>query len=176
MTSNNFWEEFDEYIQGEEWKEKSREIRREVGECEVCGSTKNLICHHLTYNNFKNETRGDIQVLCYDCHNKIPHTKRQMFSPLKEQVKRTEKLIMWKMILPSLPTKLKEKYGFKETLPPLRQISKPKLKDYKKQVYYENGEFKNYTFMKWIKKMIKTLKSVTKHLENSPKRIKERKK
>jgi len=59
---------YKEYIQSNEWAEKSRDFIQEIKSCENCGSTEDLECHHLDYDNLGHETRKDIQVLCKSCH------------------------------------------------------------------------------------------------------------
>ena len=63
-------EEYLDYIQSEEWKDKSREFVKCAGKCEVCGSRDYLESHHLTYKNIGEETGEDIEVLCNSCHQK----------------------------------------------------------------------------------------------------------
>ena len=47
-----------------------------VGErCELCGSTKNLHVHHLSYENIFQEELEDLQVLCCACHGRERMTR-----------------------------------------------------------------------------------------------------
>ena len=63
-------EEYNGYIDSDEWAERSRKFIELVGKCESCHSKKELQCHHLKYQNIGNETREDIQVLCDKCHER----------------------------------------------------------------------------------------------------------
>lgn len=75
-----------DYINSEEWAEKSRRFIWEASSCENCGSKENLQCHHLNYDNLGNETREDVEVLCKKCHDdKHPKGKGAF---LKKKVQR----------------------------------------------------------------------------------------
>jgi len=63
-------EEYNEYIMGGVWRERSQMFIKQVGKCELCGDTTDLECHHITYRNLGEETKEDIQVLCSKCHDK----------------------------------------------------------------------------------------------------------
>ncbi len=68
---------YSEYIQTTIWRRKSKKWIDETEECEKCGKpNKNTItghftCHHKSYENIGNETREDITVLCWWCHQCI---------------------------------------------------------------------------------------------------------
>jgi len=61
-------EEYNTYIESDEWKERCRRFIKEVGECEECSSKENLTCHHIKYKNLGKEEREDVEVLCEECH------------------------------------------------------------------------------------------------------------
>lgn len=61
-----------EYIQTEAWAKKSRQRFALDGyQCQLCGSAKNIVCHHLNYYNLGNEKMDDLVTLCADCHRKL---------------------------------------------------------------------------------------------------------
>lgn len=75
-------EEYAEYIESEEWAEKSIGFINKIGQCEKCFSKASLECHHLTYNNLGKEIKEDIEVLCYQCHrekHKHDEYKKKLF-------------------------------------------------------------------------------------------------
>lgn len=43
-------------------------ILRAGGRCERCRSRRRLTIHHRTYARLGHERRGDVTVLCWDCH------------------------------------------------------------------------------------------------------------
>ena len=171
--------DYDEYIQSSEWKEKDKEFVKEVGECESCHSTNffELGSHHITYKNLGNETRADVQVLCWKCHIKIPHYNRKLNLPFKKERERFERDCYWREIIPTLSPTIKERFNVKEK--PIEIITpqpkfKVKVRDWRKQVYYDKdkGRFKSYTFLGWLKKMVRVLKRISrpfkfKHLKDN---------
>ena len=57
-----------EYLNSDEWKEKRLEFLEDADYvCEECGGKANQV-HHLSYDNFGDETDDDVEVLCYGCH------------------------------------------------------------------------------------------------------------
>lgn len=60
------------------WRKKSKALRKQVGRCEICGSKKRLLVHHLVPLQWKDdmlefESWSEIvdvplQVLCHACH------------------------------------------------------------------------------------------------------------
>ena len=61
--------DYNEYIQSDEWKEKSLALRCKVGKCQICGtSNKKLQVHHNSYRNLGHEPPEDLTVLCERCH------------------------------------------------------------------------------------------------------------
>ena len=53
--------------------------------CEICGSTKNLLVHHLDCNH-NNCTKENLQTLCKKCHQHI-HTQRNKLGQFIKQAK-----------------------------------------------------------------------------------------
>ena len=69
-------EEYDEYMNSDEWKEKREEIFGLKGRrCSICGTSFGIIdCHHLNYDHFKHEEEYDYEdviPLCRDCHSDL---------------------------------------------------------------------------------------------------------
>lgn len=61
-------EEYKEYLQSNDWKDKRLEfLEEEDYECERCGSYANQV-HHLNYENVGDEEKEDVEVLCWNCH------------------------------------------------------------------------------------------------------------
>lgn len=65
----NKW--YAKYLRSYHWTKFSRELRKTVGECQMCGSLDNLECHHKHYNTLHKETPEDVLVVCRKCHRKI---------------------------------------------------------------------------------------------------------
>jgi len=57
-----------EYIQSDEWAEKSKAIRSSILKCQLCGAATDLQVHHNSYKNLGNEPPEDLIVLCKSCH------------------------------------------------------------------------------------------------------------
>ena len=61
---------YPEYLASPEWRAKVRVKREEAGHrCVVCDSSRRLEVHHRTYRRRGNELRGDLTVLCHECHS-----------------------------------------------------------------------------------------------------------
>jgi hypothetical protein len=62
-----------DYIQSQEWKQKSLEVKERRGyKCQVCGisgSIAQLETHHNCYSRLGHELDIDLVVLCSDCHD-----------------------------------------------------------------------------------------------------------
>jgi len=61
---------FRHYYKSPQWKFKSKMMRNMHPYCSMCGSTENLISHHRSYANRGHENLEDLQVLCFNCHEK----------------------------------------------------------------------------------------------------------
>lgn len=60
---------YDVYLQSEDFSEIRKQIfKRDSYKCVVCGSTENLVPHHLTYKNIYHEDPRDLVTLCSKCH------------------------------------------------------------------------------------------------------------
>ena len=64
---------YKKYLASPEWKgRKERWFRSRPGCCcEVCGSSKKIILHHLTYARVGKERDSDLMPLCNGCHLKL---------------------------------------------------------------------------------------------------------
>jgi len=64
--------EYRQYLQDPEWDARRRKALYNAGyRCERCGEAKPLQVHHLTYENIFNEPPGDLQAVCFKCHEWI---------------------------------------------------------------------------------------------------------
>lgn len=62
---------YKDYINSNEWKEKSRLFLRKNPTCQICLKYRSEDAHHLTYKNLGNEQKGDLMALCTRCHRNI---------------------------------------------------------------------------------------------------------
>lgn len=62
---------YNTYMQSQEWKNISQTFKTAAGKCTDCGTTKDLVLHHLRYKNlgYELEYPEDVVVLCSTCHN-----------------------------------------------------------------------------------------------------------
>ncbi len=66
--------DYQKYIDSKEWEEtRARIFKRDNYHCVICGTGKNLSCHHITYENLGIEKDSDLITVCHDCHNMIIH-------------------------------------------------------------------------------------------------------
>ena len=64
--------EWGDYIHSVAWEETRQKVfRRDGFRCTVCGSSVNLNCHHITYENLGAEKLSDLVTLCQKCHEKV---------------------------------------------------------------------------------------------------------
>ena len=64
--------EYEEYIKSSEWQEtRQRILKRDAFRCVLCGTTKNLHVHHITYENLGEEKDADLVTLCDYCHKRL---------------------------------------------------------------------------------------------------------
>jgi len=69
---------FGKYILSKRWKIlRKKVLSRDNHNCQFCNSKKNLIVHHITYNNLYNETLDDLITICSKCHMKF-HRENKM--------------------------------------------------------------------------------------------------
>lgn len=65
-------EEYQAYLNSRKWEETRRRIfKRDGYRCCICGTAKNLCCHHITYENIGHEKDSDLVTLCNSCHETI---------------------------------------------------------------------------------------------------------
>lgn len=69
---------YPDYLASSIWKERRNHLIEKKGKCEICGKTKRLEVHHLSYENVGDEKERDLQVLCRSCHQK-QHSKLSLF-------------------------------------------------------------------------------------------------
>lgn len=62
---------YKDYINSDEWKEKSKLFLRKNPTCQICLKYRSEDVHHLTYKNLGNEQKGDLMALCTRCHRNI---------------------------------------------------------------------------------------------------------
>lgn len=62
---------YKDYINSDEWKEKSKLFLRKNPTCQICLKYRSEDAHHLTYKNLGNEQKGDLMALCTRCHRSI---------------------------------------------------------------------------------------------------------
>jgi len=60
--------DYDKYLASKAWKQKRKEMLAMYPQCAVCGATKRLEVHHLTYAHLGNEPLEDLKVICKSCH------------------------------------------------------------------------------------------------------------
>ncbi len=64
--------EYLSYLKSDKWQETRRRIfKRDKYRCCICGTTKNLRCHHVTYENIGHEKDADLATLCDSCHEDL---------------------------------------------------------------------------------------------------------
>lgn len=59
---------YQEYLNSEQWKQRSERLKMLDGQCLLCLSMDNLETHHRTYKRKGNEFDSDLVTLCHDCH------------------------------------------------------------------------------------------------------------
>ena len=64
--------EYQAYIKSKEWQvTRQRIFKRDNYQCCICGESKNLRVHHITYENLGAEKDSDLTTLCSKCHKDI---------------------------------------------------------------------------------------------------------
>lgn len=64
--------DYREYIESASWSEiRLRRIKLDRFTCQMCGTAKNLVVHHITYDRLGHEDINDLITLCHDCHEKV---------------------------------------------------------------------------------------------------------
>jgi 5-methylcytosine-specific restriction endonuclease McrA len=60
------------YIVSDRWKARAKCFIRLAGRrCQQCGSKRNLTVHHLHYRTLGVESKADVEVLCWPCHESL---------------------------------------------------------------------------------------------------------
>jgi len=71
--------DYKRYLLTPEWRStRAAAIKRAGGKCQVCGSTRNVEVHHLTYERLFHERPADLQVLCKRCHKVADAIRRRV--------------------------------------------------------------------------------------------------
>jgi len=71
----NGWNTYQEYLNSDIWKQQKAKFLSGNPRCARCGRTTRLVLHHLRYEDkdgesiLGRETKDDLVVLCWDCHN-----------------------------------------------------------------------------------------------------------
>ena len=69
------------YLHSPLWRLRRRIwILRAGARCQRCGSRRRLTIHHRTYQRLGHERRGDVTVLCWNCHRRHHQTTRRQRS------------------------------------------------------------------------------------------------
>ena len=64
-----FYMPYEQYLRTDAWYYTSETAKDLAGrKCILCGDTRNLNSHHLTYERKGSELANDIAVLCHTCH------------------------------------------------------------------------------------------------------------
>lgn len=75
---------YSEYLRSNEWKEKRKIMLDLVGnKCEACGCTKNLVCHHWSYDKVWYEPLHHLFILCENCHTEY-HSKQELWISIEQ--------------------------------------------------------------------------------------------
>ena len=90
-------ENYDEYMNSDEWKEKREAIFELKGKrCSICGTSFGIIdCHHLNYDHFKHEEENeydDVIPLCRDCHTELHNFIKENDDVIKQLKSDLERL------------------------------------------------------------------------------------
>ena len=93
--------DYREYIESDEWsKKRLARVKMDGYKCQMCGTAKNLVVHHITYDRLGHESLDDLITLCHNCHEKIhsvdivekhARSKDNEESVIKKPVKRGRK-------------------------------------------------------------------------------------
>lgn len=65
-------QQYQSYLRSPEWQIKRDSVlSRDDHKCRICGSTKDLHVHHLTYDRVYDESLYDLVTVCKECHKLI---------------------------------------------------------------------------------------------------------
>lgn len=78
---------YHEYLRSVHWrKTRKKAVKRAGGRCSICNSDEPLNVHHLTYERLGREWMGDLQVLCFGCHQNIHEGEKPLcFDPMTSE-------------------------------------------------------------------------------------------
>lgn len=86
---HEWWYQYNNYLNSDEWKIKSKKImERDGNRCRCCSATEELSVHHNTYERLKNEDDLDLITLCNFCHLAITEKAREKKNILNESKKK----------------------------------------------------------------------------------------
>ena len=64
--------QYQDYLKSKQWQAtRERIFKRDKYVCSICGASKNLVVHHITYENLGAENDADLITLCKSCHGSI---------------------------------------------------------------------------------------------------------
>lgn len=76
---HQWWFDYNNYMNSDEWKEKSRKIQERDGHaCRNCNGTENLRVHHRTYERLGNELDNDLSTICKKCDSVIEPIRKEV--------------------------------------------------------------------------------------------------
>lgn len=76
-------EAYKAYLKSPHWQAiRKRLYRAYEYKCAMCGSSRNLNVHHITYENLGEEKDEDLTVLCQRCHETLHDDKYTFFDDL----------------------------------------------------------------------------------------------
>lgn len=85
---------YSKYLESDNWKKiREQVLQRDNHKCTVCGTTDNLVIHHISYDNIGNEKIEDLITVCEKCHNEIHSTRGWNKSKNKVTKKEIDKMI-----------------------------------------------------------------------------------
>ena len=71
---------YQEYLRTDQWMLIARQVKKDANwQCEVCGSKKDLVVHHTTYEHLGYDMyhMEDLHCLCRHCHEKLHGIKNK---------------------------------------------------------------------------------------------------
>lgn len=72
---SDWFRRYGEYLQSPAWRERRRAaLLRSGSRCQICGATRALQVHHVTYVRVGEEFPDDLRVVCVECHVEIHNT------------------------------------------------------------------------------------------------------
>lgn len=108
---DNFYEQYDNYMQSEQWKNlRQIRIRIDNGQCQMCGQkTDKPQVHHMRYDHFggNEDVWRDLVTLCPECHEAV----HRMMNRATGQREDGSIIRGWSDILPRFIRKGLEKVG-----------------------------------------------------------------